>query len=79
MKHPPIKLTIDEAAPGFFIWTLLQTDDNGAPQKVLKAAEYEADTYEAALAAGTRAMDAELRKSAAAEQRSSKRTAAASS
>jgi hypothetical protein len=77
MKHPPIKLTIDEAAPGSFIWTLLQTDDNGAPQKVLKAAEYEADTYEAALAAGTRAMDAELRKSAAAEERSSKRTAAA--
>ena len=79
MKHPPIKLTIDEAAPGSFVWTLLQTDDSGAPQKVLKAAEYEADTYEAALAAGTRAMDAELRKSAAAEERSNKRAAAASS
>jgi len=79
MKHPPIKLTIDEAAPGNFVWTLLQTDDTGAPQKVLKAAEYEADTYEAALAAGTRAMDAELRKSAAAEERSNRRAAAASS
>ena len=79
MKHPPIKLTIDEAAPGNFVWTLLQTDDTGAPQKVLKAAEYEADTYEAALAAGTRAMDAELRKSAAAEERSNRRAVAASS
>jgi len=79
MKHPPLKLTIDEAAPGSFLWTLLQTDNSGAPQKVLKAAEYGSDTYEAALAAGTRAMDAELRKGAEAEQRSAKRTAAASS
>ena len=79
MKHPPIKLTIDEAAPGSFVWTLLQTDDAGAPKKVLKAAEDGYDTYEAALAAGTRAMDAELRRKAAAEERSSKRTAAASS
>ena len=79
MKHPPIKLTIDEVAPGSFVWTLLQTDNGGAPQKVLKAAESGYDSYEAALAAGTRAMDTELRRNAAAEERSSKRTAAASS
>jgi hypothetical protein len=69
MKHPPIKLTIDEPAPGAFTWTLLQTDESGSPQKVMKAAEDGYDTYEAALAAGTRAMDAELRRSAATEQR----------
>ncbi|GAA4329816.1 hypothetical protein GCM10023165_02910 [Variovorax defluvii] len=69
MKHPPLKLTIDEAAPGAFVWTLLQTDDGGAPKKVMKAAEDNYDSYEAALAAGTRAMDAELRKSAATDQR----------
>jgi hypothetical protein len=69
MKHPPIKLTIDEPAPGAFVWTLLQTDDSGSPQKVMKAAEDGYDSYEAALAAGTRAMDAELRRSASAEQR----------
>ncbi|WP_077003290.1 hypothetical protein [Variovorax sp. KK3] len=69
MKHLPIKLTIDESAPGAFVWTLLQTDDSGAPQKVVKAAEDVYDSYEAALAAGTRAMDAELRRSAATDQR----------
>ena len=64
MKNP-IKLTIDEPAPGSFVWTLLETDTEGAPRKVLKSAEYGADTYEAALAAGTRVMDAELRRSTA--------------
>jgi len=68
MKNP-IKLTIDEPAPGSFVWTLLETDTEGAPQKVLKTAEYGADTYEAALAAGTRVMDAQLRRSAAPSQR----------
>jgi hypothetical protein len=74
MKHP-IKLTIDEPAPGSFTWTLLETDDSGKPQKVLKSAEYDSDSYEAALAAGTHAMDAELRRlAAAAEQRSKRAT-----
>ncbi|WP_431275652.1 hypothetical protein ACQ858_04780 [Variovorax ureilyticus] len=58
----PIKLVVDEPAPGSFIWTLLETDAGGAPRKVLRAAEFGADTYEAALAAGTRMMDAEIRK-----------------
>jgi len=61
MKNP-IKLVIDERAPGAFIWTLLECDAGGAPNKVLRAAEYGSDTYEAALAAGTRMMDAEIRK-----------------
>ena len=73
MKHP-IKLTIDEPLPGSFTWTLLQTDDSGTPQKVLKSAEYDSDSYEAALAAGTHAMDAEMRRNAAAEQRSKRPT-----
>jgi len=64
MKNP-IKLVIDEPAPGSYIWTLLETDAGGAPRKVLRSAEYGADTYEAALAAGTRMMDAEIRKNVA--------------
>jgi hypothetical protein len=64
MKNP-IKLVVDERAPGSFIWTLLECDAGGAPHKVLRAAEYGADTYEGALAAGTRMMDAEIRKNAA--------------
>ena len=69
MKNP-IKLVIDEPAPGSYIWTLLETDATGAPHKVLRAAEYGADTYEAALAAGTRIMDAEIRKNVAAHSES---------
>ena len=61
MKNP-IKLVIDEPAPGSFLWTLLETDACGVPRKVVRAAEYGADTYEAALAGGTRMMDAEIRK-----------------
>ncbi|VTU15537.1 MULTISPECIES: hypothetical protein [unclassified Variovorax] len=64
MKNP-IKLTIDEQVPGSFVWTLLETDTSGTPRKVLKTAEYGSDTYEAALAAGTRVMDAEIRRSLA--------------
>jgi hypothetical protein len=64
MKNP-IKLVIDEPTPGSFLWTLLETDTSGAPRKVLKSAEYGAETYEAALAAGTRVMDAEIRQSLA--------------
>jgi hypothetical protein len=67
MKNP-IKLVIDEPAPGSFLWTLLETDACGAPRKVLRSAEYGADTYEAALAAGTRMMDAEIRKNISAPQ-----------
>jgi hypothetical protein len=64
MKNP-IKLVIDEPAPGSFLWTLLECDAGGVPHKVVRAAEYGADTYEAALAAGTRMMDAEIRKNLA--------------
>ncbi len=66
MKNP-IKLIVEEPAPGSFMWTLFETDAGGAPRKVLKSAEYGADTYEAALASGTRVMDAELRKNAVAQ------------
>ncbi|MBU2287604.1 MAG: hypothetical protein KKC85_14375, partial [Gammaproteobacteria bacterium] len=64
-NHPPIKLVIDEPSPGSFVWTLLETDASGAPHKVVKAAEYGADTYEGALASGTRALDAALHKAEA--------------
>ena len=67
MKNP-IKLVVDERAPGSFIWTLLECDASGAPHKVVRAAEYGADTYEAALAAGTRIMDGEIRKNLAPQQ-----------
>ena len=43
MNHPSNKLTVNEAAPGSFVWTLFQSDDSGAPQKVLKSGEDSAD------------------------------------
>lgn len=67
MKNP-IKLVIDEPAPGSYLWTLLETNANGAPRKVIRSAESGADTYEAALAAGTHAMDAEIRKNLASHE-----------
>ena len=64
MKNP-IKLVIDERPAGSFLWTLLECDADGAAHKVLRAAEYASDSYEAALAAGTRIMDGEIRRNAA--------------
>ena len=60
----PIELIIEEPALGSFVWRLLETDANGANPKVLRDAFDPADTYEAALAAGQRALQSEIRRRA---------------
>jgi len=60
MKHEPLQLQVKESEPGSFVWTLVQTDATGAPLKVVRSAEAGADSYEAALASGTRALNAQL-------------------
>ena len=58
--HKPIKLIVHEPTAGSFFWVLVQTAPDDGADKELKSAEDAADSYEAALAAGTRALDAEL-------------------
>ena len=58
--HEPLKLIVDESNPGEFYWVLVQTSADGATRKQVKAAEDAASSYEGALAAGTRALDALL-------------------
>jgi len=60
MKHEPLQLQVEEPVPGSFVWKLVQTDGSGAPIKVVRQSEDGADTYEAALASGTRALNAQL-------------------
>ena len=64
MTHP-IELIIEEPALGSYVWRLLETDTDGANPKVLRDAFDPADTYEAALAAGQRALQSEIRRRAA--------------
>ncbi|BEP63671.1 hypothetical protein GmRootV213_42250 [Variovorax sp. V213] len=64
MTHP-IELIIEEPALGSYVWRLLETDAEGANPKVLHGAFDAADTYEAALAAGQRALQTEIRRRAA--------------
>ncbi|WP_431125152.1 hypothetical protein [Variovorax paradoxus] len=61
----PIELIIEEPALGSYVWRLLETDTEGANPKVLRDAFDAADTYEAALAAGQRALQTEIRRRAA--------------
>ena len=65
----PIELIIEEPALGSFVWRLLETDANGANPKVLRDAFDPADTYEAALAAGQRALHSEIRRRAPSQAR----------
>jgi hypothetical protein len=58
----PIELIVEEPAVGSYVWRLLETDANGGNPKVLRDAFDPADTYEAALAAGQRALQSEIRK-----------------
>jgi len=67
MTHP-IELIIEEPALGSYVWRLLETDAEGANPKVLRDAFDAADTYEAALAAGQRALQTEIRRRAAPAQ-----------
>lgn len=64
MTHP-IELIIEEPVPGSFVWRLLETDANGAHPTVLRSAFDAADSYEAALASGQRALHSEIRNIAA--------------
>ncbi len=59
--HKPVKLIIDEPAPGSFYWVLVQTGSDGTGGAELKSSEASAESYEAALASGTRALEAVLR------------------
>ena len=61
MTHP-IELIIEEPALGSYVWRLLETDAEGANPKVLRDAFDSADSYEAALAAGQRALQTEIRR-----------------
>ena len=60
-QDKPIKLIVDEPAPGSFYWVLVQTAPDGSAPKEIKSSEAAADTYEGALAGGTRALDALIR------------------
>lgn len=62
MTHPAIRLLVEEPTPGAFVWTLAETDARGKPTKVARRADEPSDTYEAALAAGTHALNAQMRR-----------------
>jgi hypothetical protein len=61
MTHPALQLLVDEPVPGGFVWTLAETDGRGSQTKVVRRAQEPSDSYEAALAAGTHALHAQLR------------------
>lgn len=61
MAHPKLQLLVEEPTPGAFVWTLIETDDRGKRGKVARRAEEAADSYEVALAAGTHALNAQMR------------------
>ena len=63
MNHP-IKLTIEERAPGSYVWTLLETDDAGEHPRVLRSADDPVDSYELSLASGKRALESTIRERA---------------
>jgi len=47
--------------PGAFVWTLAETDARGRPTRVARRALEPSDSYEAALAAGTHALNVQMR------------------
>ncbi len=51
------KLIVREPVPGSFFWALMESDERGTVLKrELESADSESGSYEAALAAGTRAL-----------------------
>ena len=64
MKHEPLQLTVQEPQPGAFVWVLMETDAEGRPVRVARRSEDASASYEAALAAGTRALNAQLHRGA---------------
>lgn len=61
MTHPTLQLLVEEPTPGAFVWTLAETDTRGQPTRLARRAEEPCDSYEAALAAGTHALNAQRR------------------
>ncbi len=47
--------------PGAFVWTLAETDARGRPTRVARRALEPSDSYEVALAAGTHALNVQMR------------------
>ncbi|KQP02921.1 MAG: hypothetical protein DI587_16545 [Variovorax paradoxus] len=61
MTHPSMQLLVEEPMPGAFVWTLAETDARGRPTRVARRALEPSDSYEAALAAGTHALNVQMR------------------
>lgn len=66
MTHEPLQLSVEEPQPGDFLWVLMETDAQGRPVRIARRAEATCASYEAALAAGTRALNAHLHRAEAA-------------
>ncbi len=60
MTHPSLQLLIQEPVPGAFVWTLMETDGHGKTVKTARRSDDTFESYEAALAVGTRALHAQL-------------------
>ncbi len=60
MTHPTLKLVIEEPVPGAYVWALMETDAHGKTVKVVRRADDACDSYETALAVGTRRLNAQL-------------------
>lgn len=58
MTH--LRLIVDEPMPGAYYWALVESDDRGEAPHEVQSAEAASDSYEAALAAGTRALQRRL-------------------
>ncbi len=50
------KLIVREPVAGSYFWALIESDANGDAVRDVETAEKDFDSYEAALAAGTRAL-----------------------
>jgi len=62
--HAPVQLMVEEAVPGAYTWTLRETDDQGKAQRVLRRSEDSFDSYELALASGSRALTVQMHQAA---------------
>ena len=60
MTHPTLQLLVKELVPGSFVWTLMETDAHGKALKTARRSDDTFESYEAALAVGTRALHAQL-------------------
>lgn len=67
MTHPRLQLQVQEPVPGSFVWALMETDAHGKAVKTARRSEDSFDSYEAALAVGTRALQAQLQAQAQAQ------------